>query len=59
MARKTSEIKDKKARRKVLMAKIISNISDAMKEYATPASERKLARQIKKTSKKLSAVVTT
>jgi hypothetical protein len=59
MARKTSEIKDKKARRKVLMAKIISKISDAMKEYATPASERKLVRKIKKTSKKLSAFVTT
>jgi hypothetical protein len=39
------------------MEKILSKISDALKEYATPASERKMAKKIKKASKELTTVI--
>jgi hypothetical protein len=59
MPKKIRATQDKKTKRKELMAKILHKISDAMKEYATPASERKIAKRLKKTSKKLSDIVAT
>jgi hypothetical protein len=47
-AKKRTAVKVKKTKRKEIMEKILSKISDALKEYATPASERKMARKIKK-----------
>jgi hypothetical protein len=57
MAKKVKTRGDKKIRRKELMAKILGKISDAMKEYATPASERKVAKKIKKASREISTII--
>jgi hypothetical protein len=57
MSKKIPATQDKKTERRELMAKILNKISDAMKEYATPASKKKIAKRLKKTSKKLSGIV--
>jgi hypothetical protein len=57
MAKKRITVKDKKTKRKEIMVKIITKISDALKEYATPVSERKIARKIKKASKELTTII--
>jgi len=57
MAKKPRAVSLKKAKRKEMMSKILDKISEAMKEYATPASERKIARKLRKASKGLTAIV--
>ena len=59
MKKKARTAKEKKTRRKEIMVKILSKISEAMKEYATPASERKIKKKVKKASKELSGIVVT
>jgi hypothetical protein len=51
MPKKKKTPKDKKRRRKEAMEKIISKISDMMKEYARPSSERKNRSRAKKPSR--------
>jgi hypothetical protein len=46
--------KVKKHKRKEIIAKIFDKLSEALKEYATPSSEKKLAKKIKKASKSFS-----
>jgi hypothetical protein len=52
MAKKSKNKTGSKSRKKEIMAKILHNISAAMKDYARPASERKLERKIRKAKKK-------
>jgi hypothetical protein len=57
MTKKTDKKKNRRIKRKQIMAKILFKISEALKEYATPVSERKIAKKIRKASKELSAVL--
>ena len=56
MNKKEERKKNKKIKRKEIMAKILLTISEALKEYATPVSER-MAKKIRKASKELSNVL--
>jgi len=51
MNKRESQVRVKKQRRKEIMAKILEKISGALKEYATPSSERKKTKKIKKTGR--------
>jgi hypothetical protein len=57
MSKKTDKKKNRRIKRKAIMAKILLKISEALKEYATPVSERKIAKKIRKASKELSTVL--
>jgi hypothetical protein len=57
MPKKTNKKKNRRIKRKEIMAKILLKISEALKEYATPVSERKITSKIRKASKKSAAVL--
>lgn len=53
-----SGVKLKKFQRKEIVDKIFNKISEALKEYAIPSSEKKLTKKIKKASKSFSKLLT-
>jgi hypothetical protein len=57
MPKKTDKKNKRRIKRKEMMAKVLLKISEALKEYATPVSERKIANKIRKASKELAAVL--
>jgi hypothetical protein len=46
-----------KNNKKEVKAEILGKLSDAMKEYKTPASEKKLAKKLKKATKEITPLV--
>ncbi len=51
MNKRKSRVRVKKQRRTEIMSKIFEKISGALKEYATPSSERKMTKKIEKTGR--------
>jgi hypothetical protein len=54
MNKREHRVRVKKQGRKEIMAKIFEKISGALKEYATPSSERNMTKKIKKTGRPFS-----